>query len=285
MSFSPRVLVLLLLAPLLAACPKLPQPFEHDQANPLLLLDGQAGVFFDFDADAPQALVPAMKAALMKQDIPVFLDKPPAEAFRLRLKSKRGLERGATSELELFWELLDQEGLAIGHYDQKARLLTSEWSAGSPQLMKRLAEEAAPALAALMPVEEGTKPTATQANTERPKLFIAPIEGAPGDGNEALLRAMRLSLLANGIDIVDKDEAASHKLKGLVKLSRADAKGDQLHVEWTLADPKGGEMASLDQQGMVPKGLLDKPWGTLAAEIVAGTAIELSALLKDAAKP
>lgn len=281
MSF-PKLLVWLLL-PLLAACPKLPQPFEHDQANPLLVLDGRGGVFFDLDPTAPRPFALALKAALMKQDVPVFMEKPPAEALALRLKLRPGPERGGTREIEFFWELLDREGLAVGHHDQKARVLSDDWQKGAQALMKRLADDAAPALAALMPVEDGTKPASPDA-VKKIAIFIPPVEGAPGDGNDALMRAMRLALSANGMSLLEQPQPGAYQLKGKVSLGRSDPKGDKLHLEWTLQDAKGGEMASLDQDGMVAKGLLDKPWGSLASEIVAGTAIELAGLLKEAAQ-
>lgn len=284
MIFFKRILALALLL-LAAACPQLPQPFQHDQDNPLLLLDGRAGVFFVFDESAPVALVPALRAALMKQDVPVFLDKPPTEALPLRLKLHKSAPRANTVELELFWELYDSDGLVIDHYDQKLRVVVDDWDKGVPTLMKRLADEAAPHLARLMPVEEGTRQDETASSARRPRLFVAAVEGAPGDGNDALARAMRLSLSANGIELVEKTGGDVFQLKGKASVAKADSKSEKLHVEWTLLDAKGDEMAAMDQEGLVPLGLLSKPWGALAGEIVAGTAIEVSALLKDAVTP
>lgn len=280
-----RLFFLLALLLLTAACPQLPQPFQHDQANPLLLLDGRAGVFLAFDESAPAALLPALRAALMKQDVPVFLDKPPAEALPLRLKLRKAAPRADTVELELFWELYDSDGLVIDHYDQKLRVVVADWDKGVPALMKRLADEAAPHIARLMPVEEGTRQDEAATPGPRPRLFVAAVEGAPGDGNDAMARAMRLSLSASGIELVERPGEGIFQLKGKAAVARADSKSEKLQVEWTLLDPRGGEMASMDQAGLVPLGLLHKPWGTLAGEIVAGTAIELAGLLKDAAKP
>lgn len=279
-----RLFFLLALLLLTAACPQLPQPFQHDQANPLLLLDGRAGVFLAFDDSVPAALIPALRAALMKQDVPVFLESPPTEALPLRLKLHKSAPRANTVELELFWELYDSEGLIIDHYDQKLRVVTDDWDKGSSALMKRLADEAAPHLAHLMPVEDGTRPEAAAAPVLRPRLFVAPVEGAPGDGNDALARAMRLSLSANGIELVEKHGSDAFQLRGKATVTKADSRSERLHVEWTLLDAKGGEMAAMDQEGLVPAGLLHKPWGSLAGEIVASTAIELSGILKDAVK-
>jgi hypothetical protein len=266
---------------LLAACPQLPQPFQHDGANPLLEIDGKAGVVLAFETDIPKALAPALRDALVRHDVPAFLDKAPREAFPLRLKLRKNAPRANTVELELFWELYDTDGLIVDHYDQKLRVVESDWDKGAPALMKRLANEAAPHLAGLMPADEGTKANSQLAALgAKPRLFVQPVTGAPGDGNDALARAMRLSLSANGIEMTEGAGTGIYRLQGTTKVAKADAKSDNLRLDWTLFDPSGAEMATLDQEGLVPSGLLDKPWGPLAGEIVAGTAIELSALIK-----
>jgi hypothetical protein len=267
----------------LAACPRLPQPFEHDQANALLDIEGQAGMAFQFESGTPVGLSNALRDALVRLDVPAFVDKAPVAAFPLRLKVRKANPRANTVELQLFWELYDADGLAIDHYDQIQRVVESDWDKASAALMKRLANEAAPKLAQMMPIEDGTKPSPQAAQAAKPRLFMEPVQGAPADGNDALYRAIRLSLLANGIEMAEAAAPDVYRLKGLAKVSKADAKNDKLHMTWTLYDGAGGEIAALDQEGLVAQGTLDRPWGPLAGEIVAGTAIELSQLMKQAA--
>lgn len=279
-----RSLFLLCLALLLPACPQLPQPFRHETENPLLSLDGRAGVRIAADAQMPAGFAQAVRASLLKKDVPVFIGSAPAEALPLQLRVRKSEPKGGTVLLELFWELHDTDGLAIGNYDQRARVAEADWTEGKPALLKILAEEAAPQLAGLMPVEEGTRPEESPVQpAAKPRLFLKEIGGAPGDGNQSLLVAMRLALSANGIEITDRPDAQTFRLAGKVTLSGAGKDTERLHLDWLLFDPKDAEMASLEQGGLVPKGSLDGSWGTLSGEIVAGTAQNLAQLVKDAA--
>jgi hypothetical protein len=271
------------LALLLAACPQLPRPFEHERANPLLDLDDRAGVVLAFESDIPADFAKAVQTALAKQDVPARIEAAPKGALPLKLRQRRESLSPESDRLELFWELHDSEGLVIDHFDQQARVGAKDWAQGASPLMKRLAEEAAPRLARLMPVEEGTRPSDSPlATAKRPRLLLESVEGAPGDGNTALTGSMRLALSAKGIEMAASPEADVFRLKAKVRVEKTPPAGQSLHIDWILSDPKGAEMAVLEQDGAVPEGLLDKPWGLLAREIVAGTAQELAGLLKEA---
>ncbi|CAA6603967.1 conserved exported hypothetical protein [Rhodospirillaceae bacterium LM-1] len=271
---------------LLAACPQLPQPFQHDAVNPLLRLDGRAGVVLILESNVPRTFATALRDSLNRQDVPVFLEGAPQDAFPLRLHLRKGTERAGLVELEMFWQLHDAEGLTIGHYDQLANVAASDWEKGAPSLMKRLADAAAPQLATLMPIEDGTRPLVSTPSKPADKqlLILEFVKGAPGDGNEALARAMRLALSANGIGLIEQAGPKAFRLQGQASVAKAGSNSESLHLEWRLLDPNGAEMALLELDGAVPAGLLEKPWGPMAGEIVASTAIELAGLIKDAGK-
>ncbi|TAN44983.1 MAG: hypothetical protein EPN26_16435 [Rhodospirillales bacterium] len=284
MSFI-RFTTALCLVFLLAACPKLPRPFEHGTTNPLLDLDGKAGVILAFDQEIPENFAAAIQSALAKRDVPARLDNALPGALPLHLRARRTDQRGGSADMELFWELHDAEGLIIDHYDQRVRVNEKEWEQGNPLLMKRLAEEAAPKLAGLMPVEDGARPSDSPVAQEaKTLLLLERVEGAPSDGNAALARSMRLALSVKNITMAEGPGDDVFRLIGKVKVDKAPPASQRLHIDWILTDPHGGEMAVLEQDGAVPEGLLDKPWGPLAGEIVAGTAQDLAGLLKEAGK-
>ncbi|MBF0269035.1 MAG: hypothetical protein HQL44_10640 [Alphaproteobacteria bacterium] len=286
MIFRLRRFLLLLLLLLLSACPQLPQPFQHDGVNPLLRLDGRAGVALILESGVSRNFATALRDSMNRMDVPVFLEGAPQSALALRLQLRKGSERTGLTELEMFWQLQDAEGLAIGHYDQLANVALSDWERGAPALMKRLADEAAPKLAGLMPIEDGTRPlvNAPSKPADKQLLVLEFVKGAPGDGNEALTRAMRLAMSANGIGLIEQAGPGAFRLQGQANVAKAGSNSESLHLEWRLLDPNGAEMALLELDGAVPAGLLEKPWGPMAGEIVASTAIELAGLIKDAGK-
>jgi hypothetical protein len=193
----------------------------------------------------------------------------------------------------------------------------------SDRLVSRIAQQAAPRIATLMgkpPVYEARAPgqiaagvnaptappdpspaqTAAAAGSTAPagitqtppanqraiKVMVAPIEGAPSDGNRQLFGGMRRALGSSKIVVMDSPGADTFVVTGRVKLTAIDDRSGQLELTWTLKDPGGKEIGKVDQSNPVPLAATRGSWAGFG-DIVAQAAVEglLELLEKTLGKP
>lgn len=94
--------------------------------------------------------------------------------------------------------------------------------------------------------------------------MIAGIQGAPGDGNEALKKAF--SVMLENADIPEVDDLEDCALAVSAEISR-ERTGDNDHVSivWQVHDASGRSLGEVAQLNEVPSGKLDETWGTDAS--------------------
>ena len=117
-------------------------------------------------------------------------------------------------------------------------------------------------------------PAATSAAPQRQtKVTVAPVVGAPSDGNRQLFSGMRRALGSNKVVIMDTAAADTVTVVGSVSLTPIDDRSTQLAVKWTLRDPSGKDVGNVEQSNSVPLAATRGSWAGFG-DIVAGAAVE-----------
>jgi len=235
--------------------------------------------------------------------------------------STRDAEFGTGIEIEIEWYLLGKGNGVEGPAISKTVVQARDYAEASDKLVSRIAQQAAPRIATLMgkpPAFEARAPgqvaagvnmpepappavqaaaaagsstpaAATQAPPPTPrqvKVMVAPIEGAPSDGNKQLFSGMRRALGSNKIVVMDSPGGDTFTVVGRVKLTPIDDRSGQLELTWVLKDPSGKEVGKVDQSNPVPLAATRGSWAGFG-DIVAQAAVEglLELLEKALSKP
>lgn len=106
-----------------------------------------------------------------------------------------------------------------------------------------------------------------------PKVLVAPVTGAPSDGNRQLHSGMRRALGSNKFIIVDRGGADTYVVTGTVQVTPIDDRSAQLVIKWVLKDPSGKDMGELEQANRVPLAAVRGSWAGFG-DIVGAAAAE-----------
>jgi hypothetical protein len=218
---------------------------------------------------------------------------------------------GSGIEVEINWYLLSG-GKVQGPVVSRTNAQASDYADASDWLVSRMAQQAAPRVAILMGKQPGTearsigaaaagvsipeapadpatletaaaapgtaaagaKP-ATPAGPPAPqvKVMVAPITGAPSDGNQQLFSGMRRALGSNKIVVIDKGGSDTFTVTGAVSLKPIDERTALLTIKWTLKDPSGKDIGNIEQANPVPAAATRGSWSGFG-DIVASAAVE-----------
>jgi len=105
------------------------------------------------------------------------------------------------------------------------------------------------------------------------KVMVAPITGAPSDGNQQLFSGMRRALGSSKIVVVDKAGGDTFTVTGAVNLTPIDEHSMQLTLKWTLKDPVGKDIGNIEQSNAVPIAATRGSWAGFG-DIVASAAVD-----------
>ncbi|HKH67220.1 MAG TPA: hypothetical protein VKA75_07610, partial [Reyranella sp.] len=105
------------------------------------------------------------------------------------------------------------------------------------------------------------------------KVMVAPVTGAPSDGNRQLYSGMRRALGSSKIVIVDAVGADVFTVIGNVNLTKIDEQRGQLVIKWLVKDPAGRNVGDLEQSNPVPLAATKGSWAGFG-DIVATAASE-----------
>jgi hypothetical protein len=120
------------------------------------------------------------------------------------------------------------------------------------------------------PSVSGKQPPTQEANV---KVMVAPVTGAPSDGNRQLYSGMRRALGSSKIVIVDAAANDVFTVIGTVNLTAIDDQRGQLVVKWFVKDPAGRTVGDLEQSNPVPLAAAKGSWAGFG-DIVAAAASE-----------
>jgi hypothetical protein len=271
------------------ACQPLPHPFAHDvppPGSPILSLPDMASVAIAPLAGEPRAtalkLGPAMAKALLEHEIAASTRTAGLDSYALLGRIQAMPPSQGEAALVALWELRDPSGKRLGARAVRVVAKNGDWEAGNDDAVARLAAAGADQLVGLMQ----DKAPAEAAVGGRTRLLIGGVAGAPGDGGEALEKAITALLKRQDIAIVtDPQAGADLVLAADVALDRPRAGQQHVKIVWRVRRENGDEIGTVAQENDVPAGLLDRAWGDLAYTVAVAAQDGIMALVARGAPP
>jgi hypothetical protein len=98
----------------------------------------------------------------------------------------------------------------------------------------------------------------------KPIVWVGAVKGAPGDGNQALARALSGILPLKGVALGETQAKAQWQIEGIIKVAAGPAGQDVVTLTWRVLDASGKEAGNITQENAVPRGRLTKPWREIA---------------------
>ena len=90
------------------------------------------------------------------------------------------------------------------------------------------------------------------------------VTGAPGAGNAELAAALATVLEQAGWPVVARPGKSSLRIGGQVTLGPSKGASQTVQLSWTIRDPNGALIGTMEQKNTVPTGSLSKSWGQSA---------------------
>ncbi|MCA3426545.1 MAG: hypothetical protein INF34_07570 [Roseomonas sp.] len=278
---------LALLPLLLTACGDLPQPFRGNPGG----LAGRLAVPPPYRLAVPtpdaamlsatesEAFARAIAQALLKREVPAVAEDPLPLDWRLkmdmRLEGSRVVPRYA---------LFDPDGAPQGVAEGSA-IPARDWARPDAALLAEVANDASRRAAdLLLRAEAARKSTAPSALTAAgpPRIYLLPVRGAPGDGNESLTARMREALGDQGILAQDVADGAGFAADGRVNVVSTRPRMQRVEILWIVSRRDGQELGRVLQMNEIPAGLLDRHWGDIAFAAAAEAAGGVQRVIENA---
>ncbi len=279
-----RFLVLGLLV-LITACQPLARPFqpEHKTLAPsqLAALGPRSGIVVAAPAGANAAVAALLPqrvaAALRERQVPATARADPQRRFALLSDIRTQSMQDDTVEVAVRWTLRDPQGAILTVWDQSMSAEGAAWRLADPLVIEAFAAVAALELAAR--IGTGELDSAQAGHLGPVSLAIAPIFGAPGDGNESLTQALADTLRLRGVDVAAIDQNVTFFVSGGITVSTV-AGGERVDIVWWLLRSDGQEVGTVKQSNVLTPGALEGAWEDIAYVIAEGAADGILALLK-----
>lgn len=258
----------LVLAALLAGCGDLPQPFAGkpgalgrilSRPPPLrLAVPAPTNALLPDGADATYA--DAVAAALVAREVPAEAGPPRKGDWRLDLTAELSGNMVTPS-----FAVTDPNGKLQGK-TQGPPVDAALWAAGAPDTLRQEGAASGPAIATLLTrIDAVLRRSDPNSLLNRPpRVLVADVTGAPGDGNRSLALEMRRLLPQLGEMVQDTPQGADFTVAGQVTTSAGPDASTRVEIAWHVVDAQGHDLGKVVQLNDVPKGSLDGLWGDVA---------------------
>jgi|GEM_PF-1306234 hypothetical protein len=293
-----RVCLALVLAIMSAGCGPIPQPFQGTQkvSSDIAMLDvpSAVGIAIVPISGLPQplndAFTKAIAGELKKYEIP-------AEAtaintglgFTLQGSIIEPKRQDGLVNADVLWRLKSRRGADAGVYLQAISVPAQDWDTGSAATAAALGRDAAAAIAGIIDGSTNQAAGGVSAapsavtSTEAPKplrITVKPVEGAPGDGQEALQLATLEVLLTNGAKRDDINPEVV--LMSRVEIEPSINGQDFVTIIWRAISQDGTDLGEVKLTNTIPRGALEARWGPTAFAIADAGLPQLLQLLTTA---
>jgi hypothetical protein len=267
----------------LAACQPLPHPFAQDTPPPnapILTPPDSAGVVIAPVTGAPEPAAHDLAAAMVKafqdDDVPASTTASNSGSYRIAGSATAAPAVDGSVVVTITWEMRDAKGTAVGHQDVALTLPSANWARGG-EAVAPFARQAEPLLAKAI---ESAAPAPLVLDNLR--VAVRTVTGAPGDGGEALARAMENALRRANLTLIDKpSDQPNFLVQGNVDISPPASGKQQIKILWSLLRPDGGKVGQVQQENAIPAGSLDGNWGLTAYDVANAAAPGIAALIAE----
>jgi hypothetical protein len=182
-----------------------------------------------------------------------------AQPEKKRTKRNRNKKPDPVGQGVIVWRLADPEGAERAKFSVKFKTVDDALADADLRLA---AQETVTALDAAL-LRPNTQIAETVAPVEMPVAWIGAVKGAPGDGNQALTRALTGVLPMKGIAVEAAQAKARWRIEGAIKVVPGSTQ-DAVTLTWRVLDASGKEAGTISQENVVPRGRLSKPWREIA---------------------
>jgi hypothetical protein len=253
----------------IAGCQPLPHPFADDvprRGAAILALPDSTSIAIAPIEGAPRAtaekLGPAMASALQEREIAASDKTASISSYELIGRIEEMPPSQGKATLVVLWELRDPSGGRLGERADRLEAAAADWDTGSDDAIARLAAASATQLATML--QDEPPPTETETGG-RTRLLVRGVEGAPGDGDQALISSITEILKKQDLAIVSDPQAkADLVLTADVTVAKPKAGKQNVKIVWHVRRQDGAEIGTVGQENDVPAGLLDGAWGDVA---------------------
>jgi hypothetical protein len=182
------------------------------------------------------------------------------------------------------YALFDPDGAPQGVAEGSA-IPARDWARPNAALFAEVANDASRRAADLLlraeAARKSTNPAALAA-AGPPRLYLLPVRGAPGDGNQSLTARMRDSLGDYGILAQDVADGAGFAADGRVNVVPTRPRMQRVEILWIISRRDGQELGRVLQMNEIPAGLLDRHWGDIAFAAAAEAAGGVQRVIENA---
>lgn len=256
---------------LLAGCGDLPRPFQGKPGATARLLSQPPPARLAvptptnarLSAAAAKAYADAVTAELVAREVPAVAGPPHPGDWTLDL----GAELHGNQVTPAF-TVTDPQGKKQGSTEGPP-IDAAAWSSGNPAVLhQEAAASGLPIATLLTSIDAARRHSDPNSLLNRPpRVLVADVTGAPGDGNLALTRQMRRILPQQGEQVVDKPEGADFTVAGEVRTSPGPNDTTRVEIAWQITDAQGHDLGKVVQLNDVPKGTLEGVWGDVAVVV------------------
>lgn len=115
----------------------------------------------------------------------------------------------------------------------------------------------------------------------RKVVVVPPVEGAPGDGQVSLTKALRKQLAGQGYEVLEAPTPGAYTVKGKVAMGQPEGGKQKILITWAVYDGVGQYLNSAKQSPVIPQGSLDGAWGRTAEAAASGAVPKIVTIMKD----
>ena len=171
--------------------------------------------------------------------------------------------RAGRVDVVVYWRLSDREGRELLAQESRTRVLLERLARAPALGGAEFVEHIVPAVARIM-IGDRSK----ERRDGDLALILGEISGAPGDGDAALRRAVYAVLRRTEVMVASQTEHRGPRLDAHIEVTAHSDRQDQVRLVWRIRDSDQKTVAVLKQENVLPKGRLDRKWGSLAFDIV-----------------
>lgn len=97
-----------------------------------------------------------------------------------------------------------------------------------------------------------------------PVILVRSVDGAPGDGNQALMLAIKQALRIRDFMVTEDPRQAVFQVEGRVDIAPPANGRQQVKLTWIVTTVSGGQVGRAIQENTIPAGSLNGVWGQVA---------------------
>jgi hypothetical protein len=257
--------LLLLLA--IASCGDLPEPFIGNPGatgrllaqppTPRLAVPPPGNALLPDVAS--RQFADSLAAGLQAQEVPAVVDRVRSNDWQLVATA----EQRGTNVVPRF-RVLNPKGEDKGD-TEGSPVPTEVWAAAAAATLDKTAREAAPKISSLLTGIQHADPNSLYNRIA--KVQVAPVAGAPGDGNVSLTKQIKAHLAALGPVLQDDANGADFIVQGNVRMVPIPGNQQRVEIQWAVKTPSGDERGKVVQLNEIPAGSLDHYWADVAVVV------------------